>query len=240
MIEFIEGSGPLLVYIPGLDGTGKLFFKQIPGLVCRYRVAALRLRDGRDFTYEDLTDDVAAAIRSLSEERATIVGESFGGTVALYFALRHPQMTEQLVVINSFPRFRNRLKINLAICSASALPFDLLWPARRAAVMLGLLVDRVSHEDRCRAMAALREVKRDGYLRRLELIREVNLEPKLSEIRAPTLLIAGTRDLLIRSAREARAMAARMPNARIHIVPKAGHACLLGSRVRLAELLQNL
>lgn len=237
MIETVEGSGPLLVYIPGLDGTGKLFFKQIPGLARRYRVAALRLRDGRNFTYDDLADDVAAAIRDLSAERAIIVGESFGGTVALHFALRHPEMTEQLVVINSFPRFRSRLKINLAIWSTSALPFDLLWPARRAAVMLGLFVDGVSGEDRRRVLAALREVKREGYLRRLELIRDLDLEPRLSEIRAPTLLVAGTRDLLIRSAREAQAMAARIPNARVKIIPKAGHACLLGSRVRLAEWL---
>ena len=51
------------------------------------------------------------------------------------------------------------------------------------------------------------------------------------------IFIAGDRDLLIPSVKEAYAMAARMPNARVKVIKGAGHACLLGSRVRLDELL---
>jgi pimeloyl-ACP methyl ester carboxylesterase len=32
-------------------------------------------------------------------------------------------------------------------------------------------------------------------------------------------------------------MAARMPNAQVRLIPRAGHACLLGNRVRLADIL---
>ncbi|HYP28249.1 MAG TPA: alpha/beta hydrolase, partial [Blastocatellia bacterium] len=102
----VEGRGPLLVFIPGLDGTGELFFKQKPDLVGSYRVATVHLSEQGDFTYEDLTDDVAAIIKELGEERAIIIGESFGGTVALSFALRHPGLIDRLIILNSFPRFR--------------------------------------------------------------------------------------------------------------------------------------
>src|SRR5689334_20685378 len=57
-----EGSGPLLIYIAGLDGTGELFFKQVPQLASSFRVITFRQRDDSDFSYEDIADDVAAII----------------------------------------------------------------------------------------------------------------------------------------------------------------------------------
>jgi len=233
----IEGSGPLLIYVAGLDGTGELFYKQAPLLVSTYRVVTFRSRDSGRFNYEDLASDLAAIIRDQAEPRATIVGESFGGTVALHFALDYPEMVERLVIINSFPRFRKRLKIKLASALAARLPFRMLWAFRRAANSLGLLVDGVRREDRRIFWRAIRTVSAQAYARRLQLITEFDIEQRLSEIHAPTLLIAGDRDLLIPSVKEAHAMAARMPNATVKVIKRAGHACLMGGRVRLAELL---
>src|SRR5262245_30452162 len=79
----VQGEGPLRVTISGLDGTGKLLFKQIDSLAESFRVVTFRLRDTRDFTYDDLTRDVAAIIGDLGEKRAIVLGESFGGTIAL-------------------------------------------------------------------------------------------------------------------------------------------------------------
>src|SRR5579862_150730 len=110
----LTGAGPLLIAIPGLDGTGELFYKQQPLLARSYRVAALRLREGAKFTYDDLARDVAQVIIEQGGERAVILGESFGGTVALWFALEYPKLVERLVIVNSFPRFRGRLRMQLA------------------------------------------------------------------------------------------------------------------------------
>lgn len=233
----VEGDGPLLICNSGLDGTGQLFFKQARRLSRFYRVVTFRSRERGQFTYEDLTGDVAAIIRHQGEQRATILGESFGGTVALSFALRYPEMVERLVVINSFPRFRRRNQIKLGVMLASKLPFGLLWPVRRMAGALGLKVDGVSRADRRVFWSAIRTVRAEGYLRRLQLIAEFDVENQLSEIQAPVLLIAADRDLLVPSVREARAMAARIPNATVRIIRGAGHACLMGDRVRLDELL---
>lgn len=232
-----QGAGPLLIYIAGLDGTGELFFKQAPALSSSFRVVTYRSREDEAFTYEDLTDDVARIIRGLGEAKATVLGESFGGTVALSFALRYPEMLERLIVVNSFARFRGRLRIKLAGLLASALPFRALRPARLAASLLGLYIDGVSGDDRHRFLQAFHSVKSDGYARRLKLIAELDLERRLPEIRTPTLFIAGEQDLLISSAREARSMAARMSNAQVIVIPRAGHACLMGDRVRLADIL---
>ncbi len=235
----VEGSGPLLIYIPGLDGTGELFFKQGPLLAESYRVVTFRSREGGGFSYDDLTDDVAAIIEDNEESRATILGESFGGTVAFSFALRYPAMVERMVVVNSFPRFRRRLQIRLGAWLASVLPLSTTWLARSGASFLGLLADGVRPEDRRRFFAAIRTVKRESYARRLKLIAEFNVEDRLHEIQAPTLFIAGEKDLLIPSVREARAMARRMPRAVVRVIEGAGHACLMGNRVNLARILEE-
>src|SRR6185436_15390195 len=156
----VNGSGPLFVYIAGLDGTGELFFKQEPKLAESYRAVTFRSRDGGAFSYDDLTDDVAAIIEDNGESRATILGESFGGTVALSFALRYPAMVERMVIVNSFPRFRRKLLINLGAGLASVLPFSTTWLARSGASFLGLLADGVRPEDRRRFFAAIRTVRR--------------------------------------------------------------------------------
>jgi pimeloyl-ACP methyl ester carboxylesterase len=239
-IRTLVGSGPLLVYISGLDGTGELFFKQVSALARTYRVVAFRSRDHGRFTYDDLADDVAAIIKSLGERRATIVGESFGGTVALNFALRYPEMVERLVVVNSFPRFRQPVIIKLAVCIASwPILFGLSWPLRRAANLLGLLADGVKRQDRRLFFKAIRTVKRQGYARRLQLIADLDIEDRLSEILVPVLFIAGEKDLLVRSAQQAHAMRERVPNSSVKIIKGAGHALLMTDRVSLAEILAD-
>jgi pimeloyl-ACP methyl ester carboxylesterase len=222
-----------------MDGTGELFFKQIPSLSQSFRVVTFRLRDQSDATYEDLTDDIAAIIRDLSAANATIMGESFGGTIALTFALRFPQMVKRLVIVNSFPYYRRRIRIHLAARLAALAPTRLAVPFRLVMASLGLWLDGVTGADRRRVLQALRTVDMKSYARRLRLIAEVNLEARLAEIHTPTLLIATTRDLLVASVREARFMASRMPNATVKIIQGAGHACLLGERVRLSRLIHE-
>jgi len=235
----VEGDGPLLVSLPGIDGTGDLFYKQTPGLAARYQVALIKLPDDRDFTYKDIADDVAATIRELGHQRATVVGESFGGTVALWFALLHPGLVERLVIVNSFPRFRKRALLWAGLMLAHYAPRGYVWMVRSAGNSIGLRLDGVAREDRRRFYKAVRSIKLEGYARRLELIRELDISDRISEINVPVLLIAAGRDLLVSSAWEAALMAARMPKATVRIVPGAGHACLLGDKVSISDLLEE-
>jgi pimeloyl-ACP methyl ester carboxylesterase len=233
----VQGDGPLLVYIAGLDGTGKLLFKQLPLLTPHYRVVTYRSRESGRFVYEDLCDDVAGIIRDLGEKQATIVAESFGGTVALNLALLHPEVIDRLIIVNSFSKFRSPRKINLGVWLARVLSHSLTGLLRRGASTIGLIADRVTPADRKRFYKSIRTVPKPGYVRRLELIASLDLDQRLREIETSTLLIAGTRDLLLPSAREAEAMAKAMPNATVRLIEGAGHACLMGDRVNLADVI---
>ena len=84
----VQGSGDALVLVSGMDGTGKLFYRQVPLLARSYRVATYALRDTAS-TMDELVADLGRVVDAVAPEtrRATIVGESFGGALALSFAL---------------------------------------------------------------------------------------------------------------------------------------------------------
>ncbi|HET6586027.1 MAG TPA: alpha/beta hydrolase [Nannocystaceae bacterium] len=52
------------------------------------------------YAVETLADDVAGLVRAVGAERATIVGHDWGGIVAWWFAMRHPELLDRLVVLN--------------------------------------------------------------------------------------------------------------------------------------------
>src|SRR3990172_4005191 len=74
----LAGDGPPLVLVPGMDGTGRLFSRQVPLLARRYRVATYGLRDDAD-SMAILVDDLAAVIRAVAPRGtpAVVGGESF-------------------------------------------------------------------------------------------------------------------------------------------------------------------
>jgi pimeloyl-ACP methyl ester carboxylesterase len=76
----VQGDGGAVVLVPGMDGTGCLFYRQIPLLARSYRVATYALRDTAT-SMDELVADLARVIEIVApvERRAIVIGESFGG-----------------------------------------------------------------------------------------------------------------------------------------------------------------
>ncbi len=103
------GNGPLVVMIHGFPDFWYSWRRQMEGLADRFQVVAI---DQRGYNLSDkpkgvesydvrlLVGDVAAVIRDLGRDKATIVGHDWGGLVAWQFAIAQPQMTENLIVLN--------------------------------------------------------------------------------------------------------------------------------------------
>jgi pimeloyl-ACP methyl ester carboxylesterase len=103
------GKGPLVVMIHGFPDFWYSWRHQMEALSGSFQVVAI---DQRGYNLSDkpkgvesydmrlLVGDVAAVIRHLGRERATIVGHDWGGVVAWQFAMNLPQMTENLVILN--------------------------------------------------------------------------------------------------------------------------------------------
>ena len=104
----IHGEGQPLVLLHGaFSAIGSSFGNMLPGLAKRRQVIGFDLQGhgrtadiDRPLTVEGMADDVAAALPELGIEQADILGYSNGGSVALHFATRHPQMVRKLVLMS--------------------------------------------------------------------------------------------------------------------------------------------
>ncbi len=76
----------------------------------------------RDFTSENLADDVAALLKYLKIPRADLIGYSMGGEVAMQCAIRHPDNVRKAVIISS--TFRSDGMVDGAFESISKLRAD--------------------------------------------------------------------------------------------------------------------
>ena len=239
MVEYRkEGSGPGFVYVCGIEGSGKLFYKQAEDLARDHMVVSFPLRARGRYEMARLVEDLAWVIREAGGGRATVLGESFGGLLTLAAALEHPELFERIILVNTFPHFASRLKIH-----AGCLLFQAFYPMLKAHRTRGarhvLFSPDVEEEDRRLFREHTREVGREGYVSRMRIIRDTDLRPRLGDIGTPALVVAGTADRLLDSVRAARLMAERLPRARLKLLEGTGHTALLSGRVRVRDWLDE-
>jgi pimeloyl-ACP methyl ester carboxylesterase len=235
----VYGAGRPLVLVPGIDGTGELFYRQIPRLAEAHRVATFRLRD--DATSMDtLVEDLAAVIAAVADDGqpATLIGESFGGALALSLALRHPALIDELVVLNSFPCFTPQFRLHLAIAGLRLLPWGAM-PLVRRLTAFRLHSQYTQRTEIRQFMRISRSITKHGYLGRLRILRDYDVRDQLAAIRARTLFLAADLDHLVPSVTQAELMVARVPGATLRVLGGHGHICLIAPNLELAELLEE-
>jgi pimeloyl-ACP methyl ester carboxylesterase len=111
----VEGAGPDLVLLHTLRTQLEMFHKVLPALAEHFRVYALDYpghghSDAPDARYDAdfFVESVGAFLDQMPIERATLVGESIGGTIALVLAARHHPRVASVVAINPYDYNRGR------------------------------------------------------------------------------------------------------------------------------------
>ncbi|RKE67394.1 pimeloyl-ACP methyl ester carboxylesterase [Pseudorhodoplanes sinuspersici] len=95
-----SAKGPALIMLPGSVGTCEMFFRQIRALGDTYRLISVSYPAEPDPTR--LADGLAGLMDHLQLDRASVLGSSFGGYWAQFFALRHAGRVEHLFLGNIF------------------------------------------------------------------------------------------------------------------------------------------
>ncbi len=104
-----KGEGPLLVMIHGFPDYWYSWRYQMPTLSKHFKVVAIDQRgynkSGQptgveNYVVDKLVEDVAAVIKHMGSEKAVVCGHDWGGLVAWTFAMRHPEMTDRLMICN--------------------------------------------------------------------------------------------------------------------------------------------
>ena len=194
-----KGQGAPLILLHGNGENCEYFRGQIDVFAERYHVYALDTRGhgktprgDAPFTIRQFADDLLGFMDAHQIEKAHLLGFSDGGNIALVFALAHPERVDRLIL--------NGANLNAAgVKRSTQIPIEMGYriakrfsgksdSARANAEMLGLMVN------------------------------EPNVEPEaLAAITAKTLVIAGTKDMILES--HTRLIAESIPDSRLVFLP---------------------
>jgi pimeloyl-ACP methyl ester carboxylesterase len=233
----IEGSGEPIVLVPGMDGTGQLFYRQVPLLARSFRVATYALRSNAG-SMNTLVSDLERVIAAVAPDtrHAIVIGESFGGALAMSFTLARPDQVSALVVLNSFPYFAPQFRLRLARYGLGLIPWGVMSLIRRATAFR--LHSAHTHRDEIRRFMELTAgASRAGYLNRLQLLMSYDVRERLHHLRPPTLFLAADQDHLVPSVAQAQLMAECVPNATLRVLQGHGHICLIAPDIDLLRIL---
>ena len=224
------GLGPPLVFVHGAAEDGRIWQPQLDDLSDEFTVVAWDEPGAggssdlpADFRLADYAHCLAALIEALALGAAHVAGMSWGGTVVLELYRHRPDLVATLILVDTYAGWRGslpeeevRARVDGAVqmLAAPANEFDPTFP--------GLFAGRPP----ARFVPLLTEiaggVRPTSLRRQLFLMADSDQRDLLPRIAAPTLLIWGEAD-----ARSPLSVAyqfeAAIPNARLVVIPEAGH-----------------
>ncbi|MEO1131705.1 MAG: alpha/beta fold hydrolase [Cyanobacteria bacterium J06639_1] len=232
-----ERSRVPLLYLPGMDATGKLFYRQRPALSSHFDVICLSLPPaGALLSWDEMVD---LALSHMPDRPVVVCGESFGGCWALALAACYPHRLAGLALVNPASSLARQSWLDGVSQWMSWLPEWVYHVSLPQSLNWLLNSARVSDRDREQFLDIVRVVDKQTSLHRFQLLRNFRADDlNLEALRVPTLAIASARDRVLPSVNEVRRLAERLPQVAIEILPDSGHACLVERDVNLFEIFE--
>ena len=237
------GEGPVLVWLHG-SGNGACGYSNFQGNYPEIAAAGYRciVPDLPGFGYSDKPLDVEyhldffvecvhQLLAALGVARATLVGNSLGGAVALGHALAHPGQVERLVLmapggLNDLPDYLEMpgMKAMFALYGAGTpvSPEQLKAFFQRAFVVDPACVSDALVAERS-ALAATQPP------RVIQTLKVPNLSARLGEITCPALTLWGMNEQMMPDSGILR-LAKGLRNGRMLLVPRCGHWVMIEHR----------
>ena len=252
-------GGPVVLLIHGIVGCAEQWDQVVPLLAERYTVVAPDLlghgqsaKPRGDYSLGAYAASVRDLLLALGHRRATVVGHSLGGGVAMQFAYEYPPFAERLVLVSSGGLGREvHPLLRAATLPGSEVVLPLIAHARIHGI--GGTVGRVLERLGLRAGPDLAEMARgygsladaDARMAFIHTIRAV-LDIGGQRVSAtdrlyladllPSLVIWGARDPLI-PVEHAEVAHRGLPHSRLEVFEDAGHFPQLHDPVRFAHTL---
>ena len=231
--------------IPGLAGGFHLLGPLARSLAGERHVYSYQLRAENDcfvlrhpFDLDDLVEDLAELLDSLKLENPTIMGLSFGGLIALKFAIRYPYRLDRLIVQGVGARYERGLIHQIASTVLSRFPL----PADSAFVnqFFNLLFGGKQKRDSLFEFVTQQIWQTDQSVmaHRFRLVEGLDIEQQLHCIKAPTLVLTGERDVLV-SPSSLKPFQDEIPNVRFARLPNCGHLAFVTKPEAIAERVEQ-
>jgi pimeloyl-ACP methyl ester carboxylesterase len=257
----LAGSGPLLVLIHGITSSSRTWERVLPALAEHHTVLAPDLlghgesaKPRGDYSLGAYASGVRDLMIALGHTRATVVGHSLGGGIAMQLAYQFPERIERLALVSSGGLGR---EVNLILRAATlpgseyVLPLlcapvlrDTVRTLGRAAGVVGLKPG-TDLQGMLEGFASLAAVDaRRAFLHTARSIIDLTGQRVSARDRLylaagmPTLIVWGENDPMIPVAHGHEAHAA-MPGSRLEVFSDAGHFPFNDDPLRFASLLRE-
>jgi len=239
-----RGSGPAVVFVHGQPGLGTDFDAVAPLLVGDHRVVApdrpgYGASDNPPLSMACNAELFASLIEDRGASPATVVGHSYGGGVAVLLAAARPDLVSGLVLVDSvgkadsmniFDHVLAAPVVGETVSAAGLLVLGRVLPRLRGLVSLApgdrLRLLRVNLPDPSYLEVASkwgRRVWRSFVFEQRALLREIAaVEASLRAVEAPTVVMAGTWDVVVAPS-VAASIAASVAGAELVTVDRVGH-----------------
>jgi len=225
----VDGHGEPLVMVMGFTAGRSGWMPQIPFFKKYYRVITFDNRGaGKSdkppgpYSTRMMADDTVSLMDLLRIEKAHIMGVSMGGMIAQELAINYPQRVMKLVLACTYA-----CQDETSGDSLEQAKFLQLTPEKKVSAMVGLAFNKPLYRFifgllarvQTRFMGASGRV---GIAGQSEACRKHNTLERLSSITAPTLVIVGTGDRIIKPV-SSEAIAGKIPNAKLVKVEGGSH-----------------
>ncbi|MCJ7694641.1 MAG: alpha/beta hydrolase [Anaerolineaceae bacterium] len=189
------------------------------------------------YNMEEHADDLAALLKALQINKAHIAGISYGSEISMVFAIKYPELTKTLIVIDGVSQIDPLLRAQTLPWLMAAERNDPEWLMRTSVHLNFSEAWIASHQAYIDAsvvryaeldMVALSELMKAFY--------SLDITDQLRAITAPTLLIVGEDDL-IKGRHYSEIIVNKIQNAEYVVVPGSGHALCLDKPDTLNTLL---
>lgn len=239
------GSGPVLMLLHGMAGSSVTWERVLPELTRRYTVVAPDLpghgesdKPRGDYSLGAHASSVRDLLAALGHERATIVGQSFGGGVAMQLAYQYPERCERLVLVSSGGLGQEVALLLRALTLPGAehlMPIACNGRVRDAGTAVTGWLDRIGLRpvpavaEMWRSYASLSDAStREAFQHTLRAVVDIHGQRVSATDRlylaadVPTLIVWGDRDPIIPFDHAGRAHE-MIPGSRVEVFEGAGH-----------------
>jgi len=240
----VFGRGQPVILLHGWLGSWGLWQETMTQIGQHFRTYALDFwgfgESGKrhaTFTVQDFVAMVHQFMEQLGIAQAPLVGHSMGGTVSLMVAVKYPPRVAKVAVVGS-PIVGSSLSFLLKLFGRrpiAAIIHHNLWILRLG---FRLLAPLYSRDPRWPEMMN-RDLSRttlDSFLLSIASLRQVDLRPRLPQIKVPVLGMYGERDIVV-SPRQWQPIREGIPHARIERFKHAGHFIMLDEPQRFTQTL---
>jgi pimeloyl-ACP methyl ester carboxylesterase len=246
----VKGEGFPLVMINGLsDNLDCWDPRLIEALSKKFKLVLFDNRDvgrtdvsDREYAMKLFADDTAGLMNSLGISRAHILGISMGGMIAQEMVLNYPEKVAKLVLCSTgsqwcFSQEVSRImlavgelppeeltKMILSLKVASDFPSDFLKQQPFAVICFtsDFVKEQPDLANLVFQRSAEHPISKEGWRRQLNAIRGFKSYERLQQIKVPTLVLHGRKDIEI-PPENGSILAKAIPNARLVYLEKSAH-----------------